>query len=93
MCGTPIRVLDLEPETLNPNHRWVTGQTRPQFFVDEVAVFNPASKKASTVAPLLEKRGNAQLVALPGDRLMLVGGRSYVISQAVVRSFSHFPES
>lgn len=67
---------------------WVAGQTRPQFFVDEVAVFNPATKETIAVAPLLKKRGNAQLVALPDDRLMLVGGRSYENSQAVVRPFS-----
>ena len=52
-----------------------------------MTIFDPAAMQVVIAAPLLEKRGNAQLVALPGGQLLLVGGRSYVDAQAVVRLF------
>ena len=45
----------------------VAGYNRPENFQDEVAVFDPVGMQVVTAALLLEKRGNAQLVALPGS--------------------------
>ena len=49
-------------------------------------MYDPVERKTYTAAPLLKPRGNTALVALPNERLMVVGGRTYVDSQAVVRA-------
>ena len=61
-----------------------TGQETAQSFSDELVVFDPKSNAVKSLAPLLEGRGDGTLVMLPGGRLMLVGGRSMIMSQPMV---------
>lgn len=57
-----------------------------EVFVNELAIYDPQSRASLAVAPLLEARGDAGLVALTGDRLLLVGGRTMQGGVATVRT-------
>jgi len=47
------------------------GKNSPETFVADFAVFDPATGKATALAPLQEARGNAQVcIDPPGRRLL-----------------------
>ena len=62
------------------------GKSNPQSFVADFAVFNPATGESKALAPLQMARGNAQMVATDDGRLMVLGGRTFVNDEAIVRA-------
>ena len=68
----------------------MTGKGNPQNFVADFAVFDPATGKSTALAPLQTARGNGQMVATADGRLMVLGGRTFVNDEAIVRAVTCF---
>ena len=64
------------------------GKGDPQNFVADFAVFDPATGQSRALAPLQTARGNGQMVATADGRLMVLGGRTFVNNEAIVRGIN-----